>query len=137
MSALRRDLGIPIAADESVRSLQDAKDIARQEAADFINIKITKCGLLHAIEIATFARSIGLRLMAGGMVETRIAMGCTFALVLGLGGFELLDLDTPLLLATDPVKGGYLYTGSMLQPCTGAGLDLHVEPSRETFVFES
>lgn len=134
MAALRRDLGIPIAADESVRSLQDAKDIACMQAADFVNIKITKCGLLKAIEIATFAQSMGLRLMAGGMVETRVAMGCSFALALGLGGIELLDLDTPLLLETDPVSGGYSYTGPMLQPSAGAGLDMHVVPSSETIV---
>lgn len=134
MAALRRDLGIPIAADESVRSLQDAKDIARREAADFINIKITKCGLLKAIDIATFARSMGLRLMAGGMVETRLAMGSSFTLALGLGGFELLDLDTPLLLASDPVKGGYSYTGPILQPSAGPGLDMRVIPSSDTIV---
>ena len=137
MAALRRDLGIPVAADESALSLQDVKDIARAKAADFINIKITKYGLLKAIEIATFARSMGLRLMAGGMVETRIAMGCSFTLVLGLGGFELLDLDTPLLLAADPVQGGYSYTGAVLQPCAGAGLDMHVEPSNAAIVIRS
>lgn len=136
MAALRRDLGIPIAADESVKSLQNAKDIARQEAADFINIKITKCGLLNAIDIATFARSMGLRLMAGGMVETRLAMGCSFMLALGLGAFELLDLDTPLLLASDPVKGGYSYTGPILRPCAGAGLDMQVIPNRKTIVVQ-
>ncbi|MER3423561.1 MAG: dipeptide epimerase, partial [Nitrospiraceae bacterium] len=116
MAALRRDLGIPIAADESVRSLQDAKEIVRTEAADFINIKIMKSGLLQAIDIAAFARASGLRLMIGGMVETRIAMGCSFALVLGTGSFEVLDLDTPLLLTGDPVKGGYRYSGPVLHP---------------------
>jgi L-Ala-D/L-Glu epimerase len=75
--------------------------------------------------------------MAGGMVETRIAMGCSFTLALGLGGFELLDLDTPLLLATDPVQGGYSYTGPILQPCAGAGLDMQVEPSSATIVIGS
>src|SRR5206468_8577908 len=85
-------------------------------AADFINIKIMKSGLLAALDIAAYARAAGLRLMIGGMVETRIAMGCSFGLVLGRGGFDLLDLDTPLLLATDPVKGGYRYEGPKLQP---------------------
>jgi L-Ala-D/L-Glu epimerase len=126
MAALRRDLGIPIAADESARSLQDVKNIAREKAADVINIKITKCGLLHAIDIATWARSMGLRLMAGGMVETRLAMGCSFSLVLGIGGFELLDLDTPLLLANDPVQGGYRYAGPALHPSMGVGLDMEI-----------
>jgi hypothetical protein len=65
--------------------------------------------------------------MIGGMVETRIAMGCSFAMVLGLGGFELLDLDTPLLLARDPVMGGYRYAGPRLQPWGGAGLALEAE----------
>jgi len=54
-------------------------------------------------------------------------MGCSFGLVLGRGGFDLLDLDTPLLLATDPVKGGYRYEGPKLQPWQGHGLDLEAQ----------
>jgi o-succinylbenzoate synthase len=127
LAALRRDAGIPVAADESVRSLQDAKEVLQRQAVDFVNIKIMKSGLLDAMEIAAFVRAAGLQLMIGGMVETRIAMGCSFALVLGLGGFDLLDLDTPLLLASDPVKGGYRYAGPRLQPWPGPGLDLEVE----------
>ena len=107
MAALRRDTGVLIAAD--------------------INIKIMKSGVLDALDIAAFARTAGLRLMIGGMVETRIAMGCSFAMVLGLGGFEFLDLDTPLLLASDPVGGGYRYAGPMLQPWTEAGLGVETD----------
>lgn len=129
LAALRRDLGVPVAADESVRSLQDARDIVQQQAADVINIKIMKSGLLEALDMAAFARASGLRLMIGGMVETRIAMGCSFALVLGLGGFELLDLDTPLLLAIDPVTGGYRYAGPKLQPCSSPGLGVEIHES--------
>ncbi|MDE3019805.1 MAG: dipeptide epimerase, partial [Nitrospirota bacterium] len=70
-----------------------------------------------------------LSLMAGGMVEARVAMGCSFALVLGLGGFEFLDLDTPLLLATDPAIGGFRYEGPILHPWSGPGLDLTVAPT--------
>ncbi len=127
LAALRHEAGVPVAADESVRSLEDAKRLARAQAVDFLNIKITKSGVLAALEIAAFARAAGLRLMIGGMVETRVAMGCAFALVLGVGGFDLLDLDTPLLLAADPVKGGYRYAGPLLQPWNGPGLDLEVE----------
>jgi len=127
MAALRRDTGVLIAADESVRSLEDAREVARKQAADVINIKIMKSGVLDALDIAAFARTAGLRLMIGGMVETRIAMGCSFAMVLGLGGFEFLDLDTPLLLASDPVGGGYRYAGPMLQPWTEAGLGVETD----------
>jgi L-alanine-DL-glutamate epimerase-like enolase superfamily enzyme len=126
LAALRRDLGIPVAADESARSLEDARRVAEARAADVLNIKITKSGVLEAIEIAMFARAHGLRLMIGGMVETRVAMGCSFSLVLGLGGFDFLDLDTPLLMASDPVEGGYTYEGPRLRPCASPGLGVEL-----------
>jgi hypothetical protein len=70
----------------------------------------------------------GLKLMIGGMIESRIAMGCSFSLVLGMPGFDVLDLDTPLLLAADPIQGGYRYDGPMLQPWSGTGLGLSTIP---------
>ena len=124
LAALRSSLNVPIAADESVRTLEDAKAVVQHQAADFINIKITKSGLVEAREIAAFARASGLRLMIGGMVETRVAMGCSFGLVLGLGGFDILDLDTPLLMEQDPVRGGYDYEGPTLRPWWTPGLDM-------------
>jgi L-alanine-DL-glutamate epimerase-like enolase superfamily enzyme len=129
MAAIRRETGIPVAADESVRSLTDAQEVVARGAADYINIKIMKTGVTEAVEIASFTIASGLKLMIGGMLETRIAMGCSFSLVLGLGGFDVLDLDTPLLLAGDPVAGGYRYEGSRLQPWSGPGLDMNTAPS--------
>jgi len=136
LAAIRRDTGIPVAADESVRSLADAHRVVLNHAADFINIKIMKTGLVEAQEIAAYTLSSGLRLMAGGMLETRVAMGCSFGLVLGIKGFEVLDLDTPLLLANDPVTGGYRYEDARLAPWLGPGLDLSVPPSSTAAVIE-
>jgi len=124
LAAIRRETGIPVAADESVRSIGDARRVVEAQAADYINIKIMKTGVLEAAEIAAFALTAGLQLMIGGMVESRIAMGASFSLVLGLRGFDILDLDTPLLLASDPVTGGYRYEGPLLQPWDKAGLGL-------------
>jgi L-alanine-DL-glutamate epimerase-like enolase superfamily enzyme len=124
--AIRRDTGIPVAADESVRSLDDARRVIREHAADYINIKIMKTGVLEAAEIGSLTLSSGLKLMIGGMLESRIAMGCSFSMVLGMKGFEVLDLDTPLLLATDPVQGGYRYDGPTLQPWQEPGLGCSV-----------
>jgi L-alanine-DL-glutamate epimerase-like enolase superfamily enzyme len=136
MAAIRRETSIPVAADESVRSLADAKEVVARGAADYVNIKIMKTGVTEALEIASFAKASGLKLMIGGMLETRIAMGCSFSLVLGLGGFDVLDLDTPLLLASDPVGGGYRYEGSHLQPWPGPGLDKKCEPSTDVITIE-
>lgn len=127
LAAIRRETGIPVAADESVRSLEDARHVVERKAADYINIKIMKTGVVHATDIASFALRSGLKLMIGGMIESRIAMGCSLSLVLGTKGFEILDLDTPLLLATDPVIGGYGYHGPQLHPWTTAGLGMSIE----------
>jgi L-alanine-DL-glutamate epimerase-like enolase superfamily enzyme len=127
LAAIRRDTGIPVAADESVRSLADAQQVVAQQAADYVNIKIMKTGVMEAHEIALFTLGSGLKLMIGGMVETRIAMGCSFSLVLGMKGFEVLDLDTPLLLDCDPVMGGYRYTGPRLLPWREPGLGMTVD----------
>jgi L-Ala-D/L-Glu epimerase / N-acetyl-D-glutamate racemase len=136
MAAIRRETGIPVAADESVRSLADAQEVVARGAADYINIKIMKSGVAEAVEIASFTKASGLKLMIGGMVETRIAMGCSFSLVLGLGGFDVLDLDTPLLLASDPVTGGYGYDGSRLQPWSRPGLDMKASRSQNVTTVE-
>ena len=128
LAAIRRDTGIPVAADESVRSLADARQVVAQQAADYVNIKIMKTGVMEAHEIALFTLASGLKLMIGGMVETRIAMGCSFSLVLGMKGFEVLDLDTPLLLDHDPVTGGYNYSGPFLSPWRESGLGMTITP---------
>jgi L-Ala-D/L-Glu epimerase len=131
LAAVRRDSPFPIAADESVRSLHDAELLIREKAVDVMNIKITKCGVVESGEIARLAKSCGLQLMIGGMVESRVAMGCSFSMAMGLGGFGFLDLDMPLLLAIDPVRGGYAYKGPVLQPWeeSGLGMEMSQEPS--------
>jgi L-alanine-DL-glutamate epimerase-like enolase superfamily enzyme len=135
MAAIRHNTGIPVAADESVRSLDDARTVVKRGAADYINIKIMKTGVLEAADIAAFTLRSGLKLMIGGMLETRIAMGCSFSMVLGVKGYEILDLDTPLLLAHDPVQGGYRYDGPHLQPWAASGLGVSTEVPAEAHSF--
>lgn len=106
LARLAREAGVPVAADEACRSPGDALRIVRGELAQVINIKLAKCGVVPALDIAALARSAGIGLMIGGMVETRLAMGFSAHFAAGLGGFDWIDLDTPLLLAGDPIEGG-------------------------------
>jgi L-alanine-DL-glutamate epimerase-like enolase superfamily enzyme len=112
LGRLAREAGIPVAADESCRSARDALRIARNGLAQVINIKLAKCGVVEALAIAAIAKAAGLGLMIGGMVETRLAMGFGAHFAAGLGGFNWVDLDTPLLLTRDPVRGGYVASGA-------------------------
>jgi L-alanine-DL-glutamate epimerase-like enolase superfamily enzyme len=102
-----RESGIKVAADESARSLADVERIIDAQAADVVNVKIMKCGVVAALDMAVGARAAGLELMIGGMVETRLAMSTSACLAGGLGGFSFVDLDTPLFLAQDPFQGGF------------------------------
>jgi L-Ala-D/L-Glu epimerase len=43
--------------------------------------------------------------MMGGMVETPLAMAAAAHLAAGIGGFDYIDLDTPLWLAENPCRG--------------------------------
>ncbi|CAD6232575.1 unnamed protein product [Miscanthus lutarioriparius] len=83
------------------------KKIINGNLAHVINIKLTKLGVLGALEIIDAARKANIALMIGGMVETRIALGFAGHLAAGLGCFSFVDLDTPVLLSEDPVYGGY------------------------------
>jgi L-alanine-DL-glutamate epimerase-like enolase superfamily enzyme len=115
MGEIRRRGDTLVAADESCRSLEDAKRIVEREAADVLNIKLAKSGVLGGMAIHRLARESQLGLMIGGMVETRIGMGFAAHFAAGLGGFDWIDLDTPQLLAEDPVLGGTPYNGPIWQ----------------------
>ena len=119
LGKLAREAGMPVAADESCRSPADAIRIGAHKLAQVINIKLAKCGVVQALEIAAIARASGLGLMIGGMVETRLAMGFSAHFAAGLGGFDWIDLDTPLLLAADPIAGGYRAQGARYRLDTG------------------
>ncbi|HUU45683.1 MAG TPA: dipeptide epimerase [Acidobacteriota bacterium] len=122
MARLRREASFDLCADESVDSVRDVALIARTGAADVVNIKIMKSGVYEAFEMAVTALASGLGIMFGGMIETRLAMGCSLAMAAGLGGAHTLDLDTPLLMATDPLDGGYRYEGPRMHLWTAPGL---------------
>nr|GMD38897.1 L-Ala-D/L-amino acid epimerase [Ipomoea batatas] len=101
----KENYGVPIAADESCRSLADVRKIAEENLADVINVKLAKVGVVGALEIIELARTSGLKLMISSMVESRLATGFAAHLAAGLGCFKFINLYSPLLLAEDPVVG--------------------------------
>jgi L-alanine-DL-glutamate epimerase-like enolase superfamily enzyme len=103
--------GVPIAADEAVHTAADALRIARMGAANVINIKLMKSGFSEALDIAAVCRAAHIELMVGAMMESRLGIMASASLVAGLGGFRYIDLDTPMLLSSDPFLGGYVQRG--------------------------
>ena len=106
---------VPVAADESARNSADVAELSRHRVVSVINIKITKCGVVEAWDMAVTSKTCGLGLMIGGMVETELAMTASACLAAGLGGFQFVDLDTPLFMAERPkLRGGFLQRGPEL-----------------------
>jgi L-Ala-D/L-Glu epimerase len=103
--------GIPVAADESVHTAADALRVARMGAANVVNVKIMKYGIVEAVQVATVCRAAHIGLMVGAMMESRLSIATSAHLVAGLGGFRYVDLDTPMLLAEERFAGGYEQDG--------------------------
>jgi L-alanine-DL-glutamate epimerase-like enolase superfamily enzyme len=108
MAAITSASPYPVVADESVRTLGDLQRVVEADAAHGVNLKLAKSGgLLTARAIGLRARERGLRVMVGGMVETRLGMSAMAHLAWALGGVDYVDLDTAWLLTGDPFEGGY------------------------------
>ncbi len=103
-----------VCADESASSAGDVARLAKEGAAQVINLKITKSGVVECYDMAVAARAHGLSVMIGGMVESSLAMSASAQLACGLGGVRFVDLDTPLWLIDEPVSGGMLRQGPRL-----------------------
>jgi L-Ala-D/L-Glu epimerase len=109
-----REAGIRVAADEDARSLEDLGTLHAERAADVVNFKLTKSGVSRVLGMIAEAHRLGFGLMLGGMVETRLAMTFSACIAGGLGGFEELDLDTPLFMKDDRLDGGFVQRGPHL-----------------------
>jgi L-alanine-DL-glutamate epimerase-like enolase superfamily enzyme len=124
MAKIKESVSVPVAADETVFTTDDAERVIKRKAADVINLKIMKSGVLETVEIISLALSAGVGLMIGGMVESRLAMGCSLALARSFPAIRFLDLDTPLLMSEDPLTGGYRYDGPRMIGTDEPGLGM-------------
>jgi L-Ala-D/L-Glu epimerase len=100
---------IPIAADESVQSLEDIPALVGRFSV--ANIKLDKCGgLTQGLAMARILRELGLEVMVGNMFGTSLAMAPAFL----LGQLcKIVDLDGPVSLKADRAitvdyTGGYI-----------------------------
>ena len=90
---------INIMADESVFTLEDAREVIESGSADMINIKLMKCGgVSKAIEILEYAREKRIKCMLGSMLEGPISINVALHLAIAyMDVIEYVDLDSPLL----------------------------------------
>src|SRR5262249_53599423 len=73
MAEVRRSVGVPIMADESVFGPLDAMEVVRRGAADIVNVYVSESGgLLPAMRIFSLCELAGLPCIIGAMPEMGI-----------------------------------------------------------------
>lgn len=108
MKKVHDNVSTRIMADESMFSPADAIELLHMEAVDLINIKLMKCAGIHnALKIAGIAETYGVECMLGCMIESKVSLTAAAHLAAAKKNITRVDLDAAILLAEDPVQGGF------------------------------
>jgi L-alanine-DL-glutamate epimerase-like enolase superfamily enzyme len=132
MAEVRRNISVPIIADESVYTLDDAKMLARAEAADVFSIYVGKAGGIGpARAIAEFAHSVGINCTIGSNLELGVGSAAMIHLALSAPGIDAdtypCDIIGPLFYEDDVLAEPLQISGGLArlhdQPGLGVELD--------------
>lgn len=116
---------VPVLADESVFSTEDAFKIMQMRAADLINIKLMKCGgIYNALKIASAAEVYGIECMLGCMLEAKISVNAAVHLACAKQIITKIDLDGPVLCSEDPIEGGSVFEEQNITVSNEPGLGI-------------
>jgi muconate cycloisomerase len=74
LAFVKSNSSIPVMADESIVTLDDAKKLIDDNACDYFNLRISKCGgLYNTLAIADLSKQMGIKIQLGCLVgETAI-----------------------------------------------------------------
>lgn len=127
---------VPVLADESVFSPEDAVKIMQMRAADLVNIKLMKCGgLYNALKIASAAEIYGVECMIGCMLEAKISVNAAVELACAKKIITKVDLDGPVLCSEDPIIGGAIFDEKNITVSDEPGLGIRgIEPGRLIYI---
>ena len=126
MKSLKQKSIVPVLADESLFTQEDAQILLEEEAIDLLNIKLMKCGgIYEGIQICALAKKYGKNCMIGSMLEGPISLLAAASLGLSQDNIIMADLDSPLYLKDHPLlKPFNIHKDSInLDNTIGLGID--------------
>jgi len=107
LAEVARRSPVPIMADESLFTPEDAFRLADQQACHVFNIKLMKCGGLYpARKINAIGEAAHIRTFLGCMLESRLGIAAAAHFVAATGNVVGADLDSHLYFRDDPLEGG-------------------------------
>jgi muconate cycloisomerase len=129
MAHIGRSVTVPIMADESCFTPQDALAIARLGGVSILGLKVTKsAGLLGTMAIARIAEAAGLGCYVGCMIET--SLGTAAYLQVAVAATPVTwgcELFGPLLLAGDVVQQPVQYADGCILALDAPGLGVEID----------
>jgi muconate cycloisomerase len=134
LARLKAATGVPVMVDESLVTLGDAEALIAARAADYFNLRVSKCGgLTRTLDMAARAAAAGVRLQVGCQVgETAILSAAGRHLAAGLPDVDFVEgsFGTLLLVedvSVEPVRFGHRGEAGLL---TGPGLGVRIDEGR-------
>jgi muconate cycloisomerase len=129
MAELARRVRVPLMADESCFTPQDALAIARLGGVSILGLKLTKsAGILGSLAVARVAEAAGMSCYVGCMIET--SLGTAAYLQMALAAAPVVwgcELFGPLLLVGDVVERPVQYADGAILATEGSGLGVDVD----------
>lgn len=130
MAAFRAASAVPIMADESIVTQEDARGLLEHGACDYFNLRVAKCGgIYNTLAIAEMARQRGVKIQIGCMVgETAIlsAAGRHAAAYLPDTSFVEGSYSTQLLVEDIAEENIVFGHGGEAPVLTGHGLGVNI-----------
>ncbi|MGW6036431.1 o-succinylbenzoate synthase [Gordonia terrae] len=112
LAAVRRAVGVPIAADESIRKADDPYRVVAADAADVAVVKVAPLGGMRAT--LALAENIGLEIVVSSALDSAIGMAAGIAAAAALPRLELAcGLGTGTLLAADVATSFQMVDGGV------------------------
>ncbi len=120
---------IPIMADESLFSYEDAKRLIAENCCDYKNIKLMKSGgIKEGQKIYQLAKEHQMPVMVGSMIEGYGGMAAAAHFALGMADVQFYDLDVPFMWetqTTSPEMQGILQRPGSLSVTERIGLGIN------------
>jgi muconate cycloisomerase len=133
LAELRPRLGIPVMLDESLCGLPDAERAIRDDLADILNVRLSKCGgVVPSLRIMALASRAGKGVQLGCHPgETAILSAAGRHVAANLRGIRYLEgsYDRHVLLG-NVIRGDITFGyGGRAAPLAGPGLGIEVDPA--------